>query len=59
MLQALMSEVAERLVDKGIKPPIFYAGNMDGQEQYREYQDNLLKNRSTKFGGIYSPTREM
>lgn len=59
ILQALMSEVAERLVDKGIKPPIFYAGNMDGQEEYREYQDNLLKTRSTKFGGIYSPVREM
>ena len=59
ILQALMSEVAERLVEKGIKPPIFYAGNMDGQEQYRDYQDNLLKNRSTKFGGIYSPAREM
>lgn len=59
MLQALMSEVAERLVEKGIKPPIFYAGNMDGQEQYRDYQDNLLKNRSTKFGGIYSPARKM
>jgi len=59
ILQALMSEVAERLVNKGIKPPIFYAGNMDGQEEYREYQDNLLKTRSTKFGGIYSPLREM
>ena len=59
ILQALMSEVAERLVEKGIKPPIFYAGNMDGQEQYRDYQDNLLKNRSTKFGGIYSPARKM
>jgi len=59
MLQALMSEVAERLVEKGIKPPIFYAGNMDGQEQYRDYQDNLLKNRSTKFGGIYSPVRKI
>ena len=59
LLQALMSEVAERLAEKGIKPPIYYAGNMDWQEEYREYQDNLLKERSTKFGGIYSPARNM
>lgn len=59
ILQALMAEVAEHLAEKGVTPPVFYAGNMDGQEAYRDYQDELLKDYSTKFGGIYSPVREM
>jgi uncharacterized phosphosugar-binding protein len=58
ILQALMAEVAERLVEKGITPPVFYALNLDGQEEYIAYLDNLQKERSTKFGGIYSPVRQ-
>jgi uncharacterized phosphosugar-binding protein len=59
ILQAVMVEVAERLVEKGVKPPVYFAGNMDGQEEYVRYQETLLKERSTKHGGIYSPVRKM
>jgi uncharacterized phosphosugar-binding protein len=59
ILQAMMVEVAERLAEKGVKPPVYYAGNMDGQEEYVRYQDTLLKERSTRFGGIYSPVRKV
>lgn len=59
ILQAVMVEVAERLAKKGVKPPVYYAGNMDGQEEYVKYQNTLLKERSTRFGGIYSPVRKM
>lgn len=59
MLQALMVEAAEQLAKLGIIPPVFFAANLDGQEEYREYQERLLKERSTKFGGIYSPVRDM
>ena len=59
ILQAVMVEVAERLAAKSVKPPVYYAGNMDGQEEYVHYQDTLLKERSTKYGGIYSPVRKM
>jgi uncharacterized phosphosugar-binding protein len=59
LLQALMAEVAEQLVEKGITPPIYYALNLDGQEDYVQYLDELKRERGTKFGGIYSPKRKM
>jgi uncharacterized phosphosugar-binding protein len=59
MLQALMAEVAERLVEKDVVPPIYFALNLDGQEEYVQYLDDLKRERGTKFGGIYSPKREM
>jgi uncharacterized phosphosugar-binding protein len=58
ILQALMAEVAERLYEKGITPPVYFAGNMDGQEEYRAYQERLRKEYGTKWGGIYSPRRK-
>jgi uncharacterized phosphosugar-binding protein len=57
MLQALMAEVAERLVEKDIVPPIYLALNVDGQEEYVQYLDDLRQRLGTKFGGIYSPRR--
>jgi len=59
ILQALMAEVAERLVEKDIVPPIYLALNVDGQEEYVQYLDDLRRERGTKFGGIYSPRRKM
>ncbi len=59
ILQALMAEVAEQLADKGIVPPIYFALNLDGQEDYVQYINNLRRERGTKFGGIYSPRRTM
>lgn len=59
ILQALMAEVAERLVEKEIVPPIYYALNLDGQAEYVQYLDDLCRERRTKFGGIYSPRRKM
>jgi len=58
MLQALMAEVAERLSEKDIVPPIYRALNLDGQEEYVQYLDDLKRERGTKFGGIYSPRRK-
>jgi len=57
ILQALMAEVAERLHEKGIVPPIYFAANLDGQDEYVAYLDELLRTRGTRFGGIYSPRR--
>jgi uncharacterized phosphosugar-binding protein len=59
ILQALMAEVAERLAEKGVVPPIYFALNLDGQEEYVHYLNELRRERGTKFGGIYSPRREM
>ena len=59
MLQALMSEVAEQLADMDIVPPIYFALNLDGQDEYVKYLDDLKRERGTKFGGIYSPKRKM
>jgi len=59
LLQALMAEVAERLAGKNVVPPIYFALNLDGQEEYVEYLEMLRRERGTKFGGIYSPNREM
>ena len=59
MLQALMAEVAEQLADMDIVPPIYFALNLDGQDDYVQYLDDLKRERGTKFGGIYSPMREM
>jgi len=58
MLQALMAEVAERLADKGVVPPIYYALNLDGSEEYVRWLDGLRRERATRFGGIYSPLRK-
>ena len=59
MLQALMAEVAERLSEKDIVPPIYRALNLDGQEEYVQYLDDLKRDRGTRFGGIYSPKRKV
>jgi uncharacterized phosphosugar-binding protein len=59
ILQALMAEVAERLAEKGVVPPIYFALNLDGQEEYVHYLNELRRERGTRFGGIYSPRREM
>lgn len=58
ILQALMVEVSERLAAKGVVPPIQFALNLDGQEEYLQYLDNLRREQGTKFGGIYSPRRK-
>lgn len=59
MLQALMAEVAEQLAEKDIVPPIYFALNLDGQDDYVQYLDDLKRERGTKFGGIFSPKRKM
>lgn len=59
ILQALVAEVSERLAEKGIVPPIYFALNLDGQDEYVQYLDDLRRERGTRFGGIYSPKREM
>ena len=59
ILQALMAEVSERLAEKGIVPPIYFALNLDGQDEYVQYLDGLRRERGTRFGGIYSPKRKM
>ncbi len=59
MLQALMAEVSERLAEKGVVPPVYYALNLDGKDDYVQYLDDLRQKRGTKFGGIYSPRRKM
>jgi uncharacterized phosphosugar-binding protein len=57
LLQALMAEVAERMAEKGVPPPIYFALNLDGNEEYNRYLEQLIKAHGTKFGGIYSPVR--
>jgi uncharacterized phosphosugar-binding protein len=57
ILQALMAEVAERLAEKGLEPPIYLALNVDGQEDYVRRLDELKRKQGTKFGGTYSPRR--
>jgi uncharacterized phosphosugar-binding protein len=59
LLQALMVETAERLAEKDLVPPIYYALNLDGQEEYVQYLDKLRQEYGTKFGGIYSPNRRI
>jgi uncharacterized phosphosugar-binding protein len=59
LLQALMAETSERLVEKGMVPPIYYALNLDGQEEYVQYLDELRQEYGTRFGGIYSPNRKV
>jgi uncharacterized phosphosugar-binding protein len=59
IMQALMAEVSERLAEKGTVPPIYFALNLDGQDEYVQYLDDLRRDRGTKFGGIYSPERKM
>jgi uncharacterized phosphosugar-binding protein len=58
MLQALMTEVAERLAQKGLVPPIYFALNLDGSEEYVRWLDELRRQRGTRFGGITSPRRK-
>jgi uncharacterized phosphosugar-binding protein len=57
MLQALMAEVSERLAAHDVVPPIYFALNLDGQDEYVHYLNGLRRERGTKFGGIYSPKR--
>jgi len=57
-LQSLMAEVAERLADKGVVPPIYYALNLDGNEEYVRYLEGLQRANATRYGGIYSPRRK-
>jgi uncharacterized phosphosugar-binding protein len=52
ILQALMAEVAERLAEEGITPPIYFALNLDGSEDYVKWLDELRRERGTRFGGI-------
>jgi uncharacterized phosphosugar-binding protein len=59
LLQALMAEVSEKLAERDIVPPIYFALNMDGQDDYVQYLEDLKRERGTKFGGIYSPRRKM
>ena len=59
VLQTLMVETAERLAERKIVPPIYFALNLDGQEGYVQYLNNLRKEHGTKFGGIYSPKRKI
>ena len=59
ILQALMAEVAERLAEKEVVPPIYFALNLDGEAEYVRYLDDLRRERGTRFGGIYSPNRNM
>lgn len=57
-LQLLMVEVAERLAEKGVVPPIYYALNLDGQDEHVRYLEQLQLEQGTRFGGIYSPRRK-
>jgi uncharacterized phosphosugar-binding protein len=57
ILQALMVEVSEKLVEKGIEPPIYLAYNTEGRNDYRDRIEHLRRTRGTRFGGIYSPRR--
>jgi uncharacterized phosphosugar-binding protein len=57
LLQALMAEVAGRLAEMGITPPIYFALNLDGSEDYVKWLDDLRRERGTRFGGIYSPRK--
>jgi len=58
ILQSLMVEVAQRMADREITPPVRYAGNMPGQEGYREKIFELLQKNSTKFGALKSYTKD-
>jgi uncharacterized phosphosugar-binding protein len=58
ILQALMVEVAERLAEKGIEPPIYIALNVEGSADYNRRMDDLRRRLGTRFGGIYSPARK-
>ena len=54
MLQALVAEVAGRLAEAGITPPIYFALNLDGSDDYVKWLDQLRRERGTRFGGITS-----
>ena len=58
LLQSLMVEVAQKMADKGITPPVRCAGNMPGQEDYREKIFEMLRRKSTKFGALKSYSKE-
>jgi uncharacterized phosphosugar-binding protein len=59
LLQALMAETAERLAEKGVVPPIYFALNLDGQEEYVDYLNRLRQKHGTRYGGIFSPNRNV
>jgi uncharacterized phosphosugar-binding protein len=58
ILQALMAETAEYLAQKGMVPPIYFALNLDGSQEYVDYINRLRIEYGTRFGGIFSPNRE-
>lgn len=59
ILQSLMAEVALKLAEKGVTPPIRYAGNMPAeQEEYRKNVLRMIEEKATKFGGMHSPVRK-
>ena len=58
ILQSLMVEVAQMMADRGITPPVRFAGNMPGQEEYRKKIFDLLRKNSTKFGALKSYTKD-
>jgi uncharacterized phosphosugar-binding protein len=53
IMQMLMAEVIERLAERGFKPPVFIAGNLDEFEDYQErLREELYKNQHRIF---YTP----
>jgi uncharacterized phosphosugar-binding protein len=59
ILQTLMVAVCEHLAKKGITPPVYVAGNIDAEEEYKQSLLELLDKYGTRFGGIYSPRRKV
>lgn len=59
ILQTLMVAVCEHLQAKGITPPVFVAGNVDGQEEYKRSIGELIQKHRTPFGGVRSPYRRV
>jgi uncharacterized phosphosugar-binding protein len=55
ILQTLMVGVSDRLLARGITPPVYLAGNVDKQEDYKKAISKLLEENRTRFGGIRSP----
>ena len=58
ILQTLMVAVAEHLLAKGVTPPIYLAGNVDKDEQYKQALATLVNENRTRFGGIHSPMKK-
>lgn len=57
ILQTLMAETIERLVKKGFNPPVFIAGNLDGNRDYKKKLiSQLEKNQERIFYTIFNET---